>query len=126
MPRLVLVPVAVGAALCCLAAAPQKSNPALEVAFNNTVVSTYPDGRHAELWLNRDGTYKAMGRRKDLSDGHWSLKGGKVCLRQSHPLAVPFSYCTPLRAGGVGTSWAAKAVTGEAVKVKIVAGRTGG
>ena len=125
MIRLFALPIFAAAGLCTLAAAPAKIPASLTVAFDNTIVSTYPDGRQSEIWLNRDGSYKGMGRRKDRSDGHWTLKGSKICLRQSHPMAVPFTYCTPLRSGGVGTSWSAKAVTGEQVKVKIVKGRDG-
>jgi len=99
--------------------------PALDAAFANTIVSTYPDGRTAYLWLARDGSYKAMGRRRDRSDGHWTLKSGKLCLKQSHPMAIPFTFCTPVRSGGVGTTWPAKAVTGEKIQVRIVAGRAG-
>ena len=125
MNRPFVLPAFVAAALCTLAAAPAKVPASLNVAFDNSIVSTYPDGRKSEIWLNRDGTYKGMGRRKDRSDGHWTLKGSKICLRQSHPMAVPFTYCTPLRSGGVGTTWTAKAVTGEQVHVKIVKGREG-
>ena len=128
MTRLMLLTAASIAAagpISALADAPAKIPASLNVAFDNTIVSTYPDGRQSEIWLNRDGSYKGMGRRKDRSDGHWTLKGSKICLRQSHPMAVPFTYCTPLRSGGVGTTWSAKAVTGDQVKVKIVKGRDG-
>ena len=53
---------------------------ALEKSFGNTIVSTYPDGRQAELWLQRGGTYAAEGRRHDRSSGHWKVKDGKLCL----------------------------------------------
>jgi hypothetical protein len=96
----------------------------LDDAFSNTIISTYPDGRTAELWLNRDGTYKAEGRRHDRSMGHWMVKGDKVCLRQSRPWAPPFAFCTPMIHGGVGSAWSAKAVTGEPIHVRLVAGRS--
>ena len=96
----------------------------LDEAFDNTIVSTYPDGRTAELWLNRDGSYTAEGRRHDRSSGHWTVKGAKVCLRQSKPWAPPFSFCTPTFQGGVGSTWTAKAVTGEQIHVKLIAGRS--
>lgn len=88
-------------------------------AFGNTVVSTYPDGRTALLWLNKDGTYTAKGRRRTASNGSWSLNSDKVCLKQAKPVAVPFRYCTELPSG---QSWSAKAVTGEPITVKIVKG----
>ena len=113
-----LIFLAAPAALALCAAAPIDTS-ALEPAFGNTVVSTYPDGRTAELWLQRDGAYTAMGRRGDRSSGHWSLKGDKVCLKQSKPFWSPFTYCTGLPSG---STWSAKAVTGEPVKVRVVQG----
>jgi hypothetical protein len=41
----------------------------LQRAFGNTIVSTYPDGRTAELWLEPSGDYRAMGRKRDPSSG---------------------------------------------------------
>jgi hypothetical protein len=88
-------------------------------AFGNTVVSTYPDGRTALLWLKRDGAYDAKGRRRTPSSGTWALKGGKVCLKQLRPMHAPFNYCTPLPSGD---TWKARAVTGEPITVRIVPG----
>jgi hypothetical protein len=113
-----LAALAAGIALASSAtAAPAPAE--LGKAFGNTVVSTYPDGRTALLWLKRDGTYDAKGRRRTPSSGTWSLKGGKVCLKQAKPMRAPFSYCTRLPSG---ESWKAKAVTGEPITVRIVAG----
>jgi hypothetical protein len=92
-------------------------------AFGGTIVSTYPDGRKAELYLHRDGTYAARGRRGDPSKGRWRVKGDKLCLSQSSPLSVPFDYCTPIPAGGLSAAWSAKAVTGEPIRVRLVKGR---
>ena len=119
MNRLALVTLAALAGIVCMAA--DKS--VLDQAFKNTIVSTYPDGRQAKLWLAANGSYTAEGRRHDRSNGHWTLKDDKICLRQSHPATLPLSYCTALPSGGVGASWSAKAVTGEPIKVKLVSGR---
>ena len=118
-----LLAIALAAAMAVGASIPAQAK-GLDEAFNNTIISTYPDGRTAELWLNRDGTYNAEGRRHDRSSGHWTLKGEKVCLRQAKPWAPPFAFCTPVFQGGVGSTWSAKAVTGEQVRVKLVAGRS--
>ncbi len=91
----------------------------LSAAFKGTIISTYPDGRTAKLWLSRNGTYQAEGRRGDRSNGRWTVKDGKVCLRQSHPLTLPLSYCTPEPSA---REWSAKAVTGEPIKVRLQAG----
>lgn len=108
--------VALGCAVPVLAAAPAS----LEPAFSGTIVSTYPDGRQGKLWLNADGSYTAEGRRHKPSSGKWTLKGERICLKQSKPPTVPFaSYCTQVPSG---TSWSAKAVTGEPIKVKLVLG----
>jgi hypothetical protein len=97
----------------------------VSVAFGNTIVSTYPDGRQAQLWLHADGSYTAEGRRGDRSAGHWKLKGDKVCLKQSKPHSFPFSYCAAAPPGGVGVSWSGKAVTGEAIRIRLAKGASG-
>jgi|GEM_PF-1731540 hypothetical protein len=91
-------------------------------AFGATIVSTYPDGRTAELYLQRDGGYTARGRRADGSSGRWKVNDGKLCLSQSSPFPSPFDYCTPVPDRGLNTTWSAKAVTGETIQVKLVKG----
>jgi hypothetical protein len=93
----------------------------VEAAFGGTLVSTYPDGRTGELYLKADGSYTARGRRGDPSNGHWKVNDDKLCLNQSSPLPVPFAFCTPIPEGLHG-EWSAKAVTGEAIRVKLVKG----
>ena len=95
-------------------------------AFGNTIVSTYPDGRKGELWLQAGGVYSAEGRRGDMSSGHWSVKGAKLCLKQARPIGVPFSFCTPIPSSGMGAAWSAKAVSGEAITVRLVKGHVEG
>jgi hypothetical protein len=94
----------------------------VDAAFGNTIVSTYSDGRKAELYLAQDGSYAAKGRKGDPSSGHWKLKGEKLCLQQEKPFAPPISFCTPLPTGGFGSAWTAKAVTGETISVSLVHG----
>ena len=93
--------------------------PAIEQAFGNTVVSTYPDGRTGLLWLKADGSYSAKGRRRTASSGTWSIKKAQVCLKQLKPTRGPFTYCTPLPSS---QTWFAKAVTGERISLKILQG----
>ena len=111
-----------GLALCALLMGAADSSP-VQAAFGSTIVSTYPDGRTAELYLQPDGGYTAKGRRGDGSSGHWKVDDGKLCLNQSSPLPVPFSYCTPIPRKGLHGTWTAKAVTGEQIRVKLVKGR---
>ncbi len=96
--------------------------PSVREAFGNTIVSTYPDGRKGELWLQPGGTYSAEGRRGDMSSGAWTVKGAKLCLKQAKPIGVPFSFCTPIPTSGLGGTWSAKAVSGEAITVRLVKG----
>jgi hypothetical protein len=110
------------AASALLVAGADKSD--LAAAFKNTVVSTYPDGRTARLWLSSDGSYTAEGRKKDRSSGHWKLKGDQICLRQSEPATVPISYCTAVPSGDVGSTWSAKSVFGDPLKVTLIPGRS--
>ena len=51
----VIVGVLASAALLCAAPAASAA-PDLAPAFAGTIVSTYPDGRQAKLWLNPDGS----------------------------------------------------------------------
>ena len=110
--------VTLGLTAAPMAALAAESSP-LARAFGNTVVSTYPDGRTALVWLKKDGTYTGKGRRRTPSSGTWSLKDGKVCLKQFKPVAVPFRYCTELPSDESGK---ARAVTGEPVTMKVVKG----
>lgn len=104
-----------------LSAADAAPPAAIQKAFGNTIVSTYPDGRQAKLWLEPSGDYTAMGRRHDRSNGHWKISDGKLCLKQSHPFAPPFfRYCTPIPSSD---EWTAKAVTGETIRVRLEPGR---
>jgi len=103
-----------GLVLLTAAAAPP---PALEKAFKGTIVSTYPDGRIAKLWMNPSGTYTSMGRRHERHSGRWSLKGDKVCFKRGL-----FGYCTALPTEAAFTT---KAVTGETIQVRLVPGREG-
>ena len=94
----------------------------VEAAFGNTIVSTYPDRRTGLLWLHRDGTYDAKGRRRTSSSGKWEMDGPQVCLRQSRPIPVPFRYCTLIPENAIGARWEAEAVTGETVQVTVTPG----
>jgi hypothetical protein len=116
--RITLTALALAAAVPCLAAEAS----ALNDTFGNTIISTYPDGRKAELYLHPDGSYDALGRRHERTGGHWKIKGEKLCLKQSHPFAFPLTYCTPLVQGSIGTSWTGKAVTGEQIRIQLVRG----
>ena len=95
----------------------------LEASFGNTILSTYPNGMTAALYLNRDGGYTGLGRRSEFIDGRWSLSPGKVCFRQSRPFPVPFAICRPLVTAAIGDLWTAKATTGETLSVTLLAGR---
>lgn len=95
----------------------------VKAAFGNTVMATYPDGRAQRIWLKADGSYEAIGRRGKPSSGKWSMKGGKVCLKQSKPFWSPMSYCTSFPEGGdIGAQWTGKDLQGVPIKLKLVKG----
>jgi hypothetical protein len=96
----------------------------LTTAFANTIVSTYPDGRTAKLWLEPGGVYTAEGREHEPSHGKWKVQDGKLCLKQVHPFAFGFVYCTVLSQFSSGSSWVGRAVTGETIQIRLVRGRT--
>ncbi|RYE97629.1 MAG: hypothetical protein EOO77_38700 [Oxalobacteraceae bacterium] len=82
----------------------------VEAAFGNTIVSTYPSGRSTKLWLKRDGSYEGQRTNGKRTAGKWTLKGGKVCLRQN---GLPLTFCSKIPAGKVGLTWASKSPKGE-------------
>jgi hypothetical protein len=98
---------------------PEKANVA--AAFGNTVLSVYPDGRAQKIWLQPDGTWTGLSRRGNPLAGSWSVKGPKVCLKQSKPPTLPISFCQPFPedpAKGVD----AKDLTGTPIHLKLVKG----
>ena len=126
MNRLALLAlVALGLSGHAGSAAPNDAAGTVQAAFGNTIVSSYADGRQAQLWLEPDGSYKARGRRHEISDGHWKVRGTRLCLRQAHPATLPISYCTPIPPDPSVKQWAGKAFTGENIQISLKPGRTG-
>jgi hypothetical protein len=122
------VTLVLAAGLCCagmaaVAAAPDASAQArLRIAFGNTVLDTFPDGRTSEAWLEPDGSYTGVGRTHIKSYGKWFVDGRKLCFRQAHPFVFGFIYCTPIPDVRLGQAWRAKSPMGEDVTVKVVPG----
>ena len=113
----------VAAGALCVAA----DTSSVGVTFGNTIMSTYPDGRTAELWIAPDGTYTAEGRRHDPSNGHWKIKAAKICLKQTTPRPpLPITVCKAMPISGIGATWSDRAVTGEKIQIKLVKGHVTG
>lgn len=98
---------------------------ALEPAFGNTIVTTYPNGKVTRTWLRRDGTYEALRANGDRTGGVWKVKGDELCITQKKPVYVPLAFCTPIVPGRIGASWSARGLLGEPVRNTLVAGRQG-
>jgi hypothetical protein len=116
------------AAACLMIAssyATASADPSIDGAFGNTIQSTYPDGRQAELWLQPGGLYQAKGRRGQDTSGRWRMSGNRLCLSQQRPFPAPIHYCTPIPARFEG-AWAARAPTGEAISVTLRRGHVEG
>lgn len=96
----------------------------MTAAFNNTVVSRYPDGGWVKHWFNRDGSYSA-----EFSDGRkitatWRVEGRRVCLNGIRPAFLMISrFCSPMIEAGVGETWASRDPLGRRVQNSLVAGR---
>ena len=105
------------------AAPPQAEPKGVAAAFGNTVKALNPDGKHQRIWLHPDGTWDAIGRRGKASSGRWTVKGEKVCLRQSKPIPIPISYCADFPSdGGVGAVWSGRDIAGEPIRLTVVRG----
>ena len=97
--------------------------PAVAAAFGNTVISSYPDGTSQKIWLHADGTWNGISRKNAALAGKWTLRGDKVCMRQTAPPTLPISYCTPLPASSQpGAKWASHDVAGRAITLSLVKG----
>lgn len=116
----------VAAACCALAAAAPAADvetSRVSAAFGNTVVTTYPDGRTQRIWLHEDGSWDGINRLGSKISGRWSLKTEKICLRQSRPISLPFTYCTDFPAQGApGVQWAGKDITGRPIQLTLQKG----
>ena len=123
MVRMTLANVALvsaSVAITIAAAVPARAADILEPAFSGTIVSTYPDGRISKLWLNRDGTFSAIGPNHQSQGGHWVVKGHNMCLSQTKPFPIPFvAYCAPIPSSGISENWTGKAVTGEPITIRL-------
>jgi hypothetical protein len=97
----------------------------VQAAVGNTIISTYPDGRTAELWLQADGAYTGKGRKGDQLGGRWTIKADKLCMRQSRPFAIFFSFCAVIPDVGLNVAWPSRAPTGEAITIRVVPGKVG-
>lgn len=92
-------------------------------AFGNTVMSIYPDGRTQKIWLHPDGLWDGVGRDGRPLAGKWTLKGEKVCLRQTRPPTLPFSYCTGFPDDPhVGVTWTSRDFGGTPIRLTVVKG----
>jgi hypothetical protein len=115
-----------GAALAALfVCADAAAAPDITQAFGNTIQSTYPDGRQAEVWLASGGTYQSKGRRGQDTSGTWRMNGDRLCLSQQRPYWAPFEYCTQLP-DRTDAEWSAHAPTGENIRVRLVRGHVTG
>lgn len=95
----------------------------IAAAFGNTILSIYPDGRSQKIWLHPDGLWEGLGRNGAPLAGRWTMKGDKVCLRQSKPPTLPFSYCTPFPEDPhIGATWTSRDFGGTPIRLTVVKG----
>jgi hypothetical protein len=122
-PLILLLTAGIGLADAARAADPSVSpaSPNVSAVFGNTVMSVYPDGRSQKIWLTSDGKWTGLSRRGNPLAGTWTLKGEKICLRQSRPPTLPISFCEVFPADpakGID----AKDLTGTPIHLKLVKG----
>jgi len=110
---------------CLIAMAAPASADTWDAAYNNTVVSTYADGRVVKVYVNADHTYSLL-----LPDGKTTIKGtwadsdGKSCFTATDPAPKPGDkpVCFPDMVHKVGEPYAGEDATGKFTSV-IQAGR---
>ncbi len=121
--RAFLCAMVAGASVLSATAAGRATAAEIDSAFENTVVSRYPDGGWVKHWFNRDGSYAA-----EFSDGRrlsarWSVDGDRICLTQMRPNMLIPRFCTRMVAAEVGQSWPARDPLGRRVQNVMIAGR---
>jgi hypothetical protein len=116
--------IAAALALPALAARAEGPPSPIAATFGNTVVSTYSDGRSQKIWISPDGTWSGLSRRGAPLAGKWTLKGEKVCLRQTHPPTLPFSFCQVLPADPA-TGVDSRDFSGAPIHLRLVTGHVG-
>src|SRR5260370_19481192 len=92
MPAVLAAALVGGAVRAADAPDPQVAQ-SVRATFGNTVMSIYPDGRSQKIWIHADGTWEGRSRRGIPLAGKWTMRGDKVCLRQSRPPTLPISFC---------------------------------
>ncbi|HEX8233605.1 MAG TPA: hypothetical protein VF559_09720 [Caulobacteraceae bacterium] len=97
----------------------------MEPAFGNTVVTTYPSGKSTKLWIDRSGGFELLRSTGKRHYGRWTVKGERICFKQTKPIALPISHCQARIAGGIGSRWPGKSIGGESVTNVLVAGQAG-
>jgi hypothetical protein len=90
-------------------------------AFGNTVLSVYPDGRSQKIWLQPDGAWTGRSRRGNPLAGRWTVKGDKVCLKQTSPM-IPFVNFCQVLPDDPETGIDSKDLTGAKIHLKLVKG----
>ncbi len=109
------------AGVACAADNAPDPKPDVAATFGNTVMSVYPDGRSQKVWLKPDGSWTGLSRRGIPLAGAWTVKGEKVCLRQSKPPTLPISFCQVFPADPVkGVD--SKDLLGTPIHLRVVKG----
>lgn len=96
----------------------------MAVAFDNTVMSHYPDGGWVKHWFNRDGSYEGR-----FSDGRritarWEVDRNRVCLNRIRPGFMIPRFCSDIVEAEIGDSWMARDPLGRRVRNTLVRGRS--
>ena len=96
----------------------------MAVAFDNTIMSHYPDGGWVKHWFNRDGSYEGR-----FSDGtritaRWQVDRNRVCLSRIRPGFMLPRFCSDIVQAEIGDSWVARDPLGRRVRNTLVAGRS--
>jgi|SRR4051812_35531161 hypothetical protein len=121
--RAKLIFLAAASVLGAAPAAVADTERAIGATFGNTVMSIYPDGRSQKIWMHPDGTWSGKSRRGIDLFGKWTVKGEKVCLRQTRPPTLPISFCQALP-DDPGVTLTSHDLTGQTIHLKIVKGVT--
>ena len=94
-------------------------------AYDNTIVSTYDDGRVVNVYVEDDGTYTIVPKTGDTISGTWADDGNESCFTITAPAAATGGdpLCFDKKEYKVGDTFEGTDATGHFTAV-IVKGRS--
>lgn len=98
-------------------------NTGMELAFGNTIVSSYRDGGWVRHWFDQDGSYRSHFKDGRRLTGRWSREGERLCINDIRPRMIVSRFCSRFTPVDGSRSWFVRDPLGRQVENRLVRGR---